>query len=123
MNNQVQNHINSLDNHTSTLIEHTLIELGATLYKAVQEARSLAEIELLIDVIGEYSMMASVYGETTGRIPESFGVDLNESVLFKRDDALANHKQNEWEIYATQFKHAIYNTCKELGIKVPKLDK
>lgn len=74
----------SVDLHPSAISERLLITLGHALYKALDEATRLDEVELLLDAIGEFSIMASAYGDKTNRVAESLGVDLNEAAIYKQ---------------------------------------
>lgn len=68
----------------SIISERLLLDLGYSLYYALNDATRLDEVELLMDAIGEFTIMASFYGGKTDRIPESLGVDLNEAAIYKQ---------------------------------------
>lgn len=78
-----EDQLESIDLYPSVVIERTIIRLGYTLLEALQNATRLDEVQLLIDSIGEYTLMVSTYGSKTGRMPESLGVSLNEAALIK----------------------------------------
>lgn len=115
-----QDRLESIDLHPSILTEKMLVQLGSILYDALTKAERVDEVEILMDVIGEYTIMASFYGDKSGRTPESLGTDLNEAALFKKDE-LAKGIKNEWHIYAEQFKKQLSETAKNLGQTLPKM--
>ena len=80
-----EDRLESINLYPSIISERLLINLGRSLYQALDDATRLDEVELLMEAIGEFSTMASFYGTKTDRIPESLGVDLNEAAIFKRD--------------------------------------
>ena len=115
MENSDEDRLESVKFEPSKQIETTLIRMGTVLYHALTDAVRLDEVEILIDAIGEYSTMASYYGEQTGRVPESMGVDLNEASIMKHS-ALSNGIATDWATYAKQFNDSLTVTANELGL-------
>lgn len=101
-----EDRLESIEINPSKLSEETILKLGELLHDSLVKAERLDEVELLLDIIVEYSVMTSFYGEKTDRIPESIAVDLNEAALLKRD-GLSSNRDTEWQIYAQQFKDAL----------------
>lgn len=111
-----EDRLESVDLRPSRYSEVMLIQLGAVLYSSLVATERSDEVELLLDAVGEYTTMASFYGNKTERIPESLGVDLNEAALFKRDGS------KEWRAYADQFKNNLDRLANKLDVKLPSLD-
>lgn len=106
-----QDRLENVTLHQSDKSEKTLIELGRILFLSVRDASTLSEVELLIDIVGEYSTMVSFYGEKTERIPESLGVNLNEAALLKRDAYIHKNSSNEWKSYLHGFGEQLEELC------------
>jgi hypothetical protein len=116
-----EHRLESIDLKQSINSEVTLLWLGSILYDGLMRAERLDELEMIMDAIGEFTVMASYYGEKTGRVPESLGVDLNEAAAL-RHYSLSKHIENEWYIYANQFKDSLYRLASEMGVKLPALE-
>ena len=91
----------------SVILEHLIIELGKLLYESLTKAERYDEVAALSEFIGEFTLLASAYGEQTNRIPEDLGVSLNEAVLFKLYDIKRGVEPKEWERYAEDTKKAL----------------
>lgn len=121
MNDHDEHRLESVDLKQSTNSEATLLRLGSILYDGLMRAERLDELEMIMDAIGEFTVMVSYYGDKTRRIPESLGVDLNEAASL-RHYSLSKQIKNEWYIYANQFKDGLDRLAIELGIKLPSLE-
>ena len=115
MNEHEEDRLESVDLQSSQHSEKMLIDLGAILHNALVVSSRMDEVDLLMDAIGEYATMTSFYGDKTGRIPESLGVDLNEAAILKRNAS------SEWQVYADQFKNSLDKIAYELGINPPQI--
>lgn len=116
--------LESVDLKQSNISEKMLVDLGTILYNSYVRATRVDELELMDEAIGEYVLMTSYYSQATDRIPESLGVDLNVSMYF-RLPALKNGEatQDDWRVYAEQFRELLLNTAEDLECELPKLDK
>ena len=98
--------IETIDFQQSDVLEDLILKLGKMLHDTLLSAKRYDEIAALSELVGEFTLLASSYGEGTMSIPEDLGVSLNEAVLLR----LAAVKQDadtldtEWEHYANQTK-------------------
>jgi len=102
----------------SFLSEQTILRLGVLLHGAVLNAERVDELELLVGVVAEFTVMTSTYGEKTDRIPESLAVDMNESVLMKLESLKRDDNDTEWMVYIQQFKDSLLDVSQKLAIDV-----
>lgn len=86
----------------SPILELLIRTLGIELLHAVIEASHVSELERLLPLVVKYNVFAGEYGEETGRVSESLGVDLNEAALLKLDE-LRSGLRTEWRVFARQF--------------------
>lgn len=88
----------------SIVLEKVIINFGRTLYNSLIEATRADEIAALSELIGEFTLLASVYGEQTNRIREDLGISLNEAAIMKLYAVKHNTDSVEWKYYAQQTK-------------------
>jgi hypothetical protein len=115
-----EDRLESVDLKPSENTEVMLLQVGAALHSGLIRAERLDEVEILMDVIIEYSSMVSIYGDKTDRIPESLAVDLNEAALLKRDE-LIEDVEKEWKIFASQFNDALHDIAEDMKIDLTRL--
>lgn len=115
MNTARNDRLESIAFQPSTTTELSLIKLGVLFADSLRKASTANEVVILVDIIGEYSTMVSYYGEATGRIPESLGVDINEAALLKHESVTFDRK-TEWEIFLQQFENDLDIVKAELNL-------
>lgn len=88
----------------SLVINKFIYKQGKLLANTLAVSSNKDEVELISDQIGTYTMLVSIYGKATGKVPESLGVDLSEAALFKLDE-LQNKtgKNSESDKYIKHF--------------------
>lgn len=91
----------------SDLVERLLLELGTMLHGYLIEANRYDEVATVSEMIGEFTYMASHYGEQIEGVREDLGVDLNEAASFKLYEMKHPDAHSEWHIYAAQGKQAL----------------
>lgn len=113
-----EDRLESVNLQASRIIERVLIKVGRELHKALVDAERYDEVTAIKELIGEYSAVASFYGERTGRIPEDLGVDLNEAMLLKESDLKKNGKvtSNTWKEFADSAIRRIEENAANLKI-------
>lgn len=93
----------------SPVIDKFIYDQGVLLANTLEILSRADEVELISDQIGAYTVLASIYGDATGQVPESLGVDLGEAALLKlaelRDDNPS--KSNESSFYLKQFDESL----------------
>lgn len=94
----------------SRLLEHVINSLGSVLYDALVKANRYDEVATLSELIGEFTLLASAYGEQTNRIREDLGVGLNEAALLKLEAITKKTGSMEWMSYAEDTKRMLNDT-------------
>jgi hypothetical protein len=116
-----ENNLYNLDDvelKQSSSSEWTFLNLGVILYNSLLKASTESELRLLVGVILEYTQTMSQYGEKTGRFAESIAVDLNESIQIKLENLIQGGDDQEWQVYADQFKTALISVAEMLEVKL-----
>ena len=124
MNTSDDDWLEKVDIERSSLIEKTLVHMGVALHHALVEAERHDEVAMILDAIGELTWMMSNYGDKTDRIPESLGVDLNETAILKyeliKKEGPGKHANNgEWRFFAMQFHENIAIAAEDVGLELP----
>ncbi len=88
----------------SAMLEQVIAHLGTTLCDALIKAERYDEVAALSELIGEFTLLASVYGEQTNRINEDLGVSLNEAAIMKLHALKHKTGSFEWKYYADDTK-------------------
>jgi hypothetical protein len=96
--------IECIDFQQSDLLEKLILNFGDMLHESLIAAQRPDEIETLIELTVEFSVLASTYGEQTDRIPEDLGVSLNEAAHLKLTMVKKHATSSEWAYYAQQTK-------------------
>ncbi len=94
--------LESVNLQASPVVERVLVKVGRELHRALIDAERYDEVAALGELIGEYTLVASYYGDKTGRLPEDLGIDLNEAAMFKEDDLKENGTitKSTWKQFA-----------------------
>jgi hypothetical protein len=93
----------------SPVINEFIYKQGRLLADTLRLTSRSDEVELISDQIGAYTTTTSIYGDATGQVPESLGVDLNEAAMLKlaeldNDDF---NKKSESNFYLEQFTKSL----------------
>jgi hypothetical protein len=88
----------------SSILEQVIINSGKMLYESLVKAERYDEVAALSELIGEFTLLASVYGGQTDRILESLGVSLGEAAIFKLEAIKRQDASMEWKHYAEDTK-------------------
>jgi hypothetical protein len=101
----------------SAVIEEIIVKLGNMLYESLIKADRYDEVAALSELIGEFTLLASIYGEQTGQVREDLGVSLNEAALLKLSAIKQNEDSSdlEWKVFADQTKNALNKLKKAIG--------
>lgn len=116
--NDTSNKPESTASAQSSSTEAALVRVGFVLYESLMSAKRLDEVEILMNLISEYSTTASNYGDAVGTTPESLGVDLSEAALLKRESLRLRSGSMEWQVYADQFIDTLKSVAQERGVDV-----
>lgn len=89
----------------SPVIDKFIYDQGRLLADTLELSSRSDEVELISDQIGAYTILVSIYGDATGQVPESLGIDLGEAALLKLDELRNNRagKNAESKFYLEQF--------------------
>lgn len=93
----------------SAMLEQVIARLGTTLCDALIKAERYDEVAALSELIGEFTLLASVYGEQTNRISEDLGVSLNEAAIMKLHTLKHKTSSLEWKYYVDDTKKQLNN--------------
>lgn len=91
----------------SVVIERAIVSLGTTLCDALIKAERYDEVAALSELVGEFTLLASAYGDQTSRIREDLGVGLSEAVLLKLDSITKKTGSLEWKPYVEDTKRML----------------
>ncbi len=93
----------------SSVIDKFIYDQGVLLANTLEISSRADEVELISDQIGAYTILSSIYGDATGQVPESLGVDLGEAALLKLSELRDNNpgKNNESKFYIEQFTRSL----------------
>ena len=93
----------------SPVIKEFIYKQGRLLADTLRLSLRPDEVELISDQISVYTTITSIYGNTTGQVPESFGVDLNEAAMLKLAELDNNDfgKHSESNFYLEQFNKSL----------------
>lgn len=103
-----------LDIRRNQVFEQALLNVGEQLYSALVEVVRYEEVELLLEMIGPYTEVVSVYSVKTAGFQESLGVNLNEAALLKASALRNTGKSMEWKYYADDFIQEVRQLASEL---------
>ncbi|HSW77271.1 MAG TPA: hypothetical protein VLG36_00555 [Candidatus Chromulinivoraceae bacterium] len=93
--------------HQSALLERVIIDFGKKLCTLLIEADRYDEVAALGEFIGEFTLLASVYGEQTNCVREDLGVSLNEAAIMKLHAIKHKTGSLEWKYYVDDTKNML----------------
>lgn len=101
--------IETMNFQQSAVLEQLILDLGKILHRSLVDANRYEEVAALSELIGEFTLLASSYGEKTTRIREDLGVSLNEAALLKLSaiKRRAATSDLEWKYYADDTKKVL----------------
>jgi len=91
----------------SVILEQVIAYLSMTLCDALIKAERYDEVAALGELIGEFTLLASMYGEQTNRVREDLGVSLNEAAIMKLHVIKHGTGSLEWKYYADDTKNML----------------
>lgn len=107
--------IESITFQQSPLLEQMIVSIGTTLHHTLMQTQRYDETVAVSELIGEFTLLASVYGEQTNHIPEDLGVSLSEAARMKMHAIQHNTNSMEWSHYAEDAKKALKKIELELS--------
>ena len=107
--------IESVTFQQSTLLEQVIVSHGTMLCDALIRAERYDEIVVLNELTGEFTLLASAYGEQTNRIPEDLGVSLGEAAQMKLHAVQHRTGSMDWSYYVDDTRNALIKLRQKLG--------